>query len=439
MRILPPLLGIALCAVASGLPAVHAQSASAVAAPPARVLTPAEGAAIVAVVNGDVISVSDIDNRRRLFAMSTGLPLSPDVLERLTPQVRRQLVDERLRLQELQRRGIVVGDKEIAAAIAEIEASNAMPPGLLRRRLAADGVQLRTMIDQIRVQLGWGRLLRDALGRNSEVTPTDIADLETVLRGQTGQTEFRVSEIFLPISEARQGADAQRFADTIIQQLRAGAQFGVVAAQFSQNQTALQGGDLGWVQANQVDGEVLRVLQAMPPGAVSNPIRVPGGLSIVTLRGKRVIGSDTATMATVRQAFFPFAARLDPANPTDAQRQMLEQARALSASARSCADVERANTTAGTRPSDPGELRIDAIAAGPLRELVATLPLNRASQPLIAEDGIAVVMVCARESRNLGIPSQRELSQRILSERVELAGRQLMRDLQRRAVIDQRS
>jgi peptidyl-prolyl cis-trans isomerase SurA len=442
MRVLIALSGLLLAALVA-IPAVPVQAQPQQGAEPPRragVMPVAQGAAIAAIVNGDVVTNGDVDNRARLFALSTGLPVTQDVLERLVPQVRRQLIDERLRLQELQRRGIVVGDRDIAAAIAQVEAGNGLPPGALRGRLAAAGIDLRTMIDQLRVQIGWTRLLREILGRNAEVSPTEIAELGAALRGQIGETEWRVAEIFVPISDARQTADAQRFADTIIAQLRAGANFGVVAAQFSQSQTALQGGDLGWVQANQLDPEVLRIVQIMPPGAVSNPIRVPGGLSIVTLRAKRVIGSDNATIANVRQAFFPFATRLNPAAPTEAQRAVLERARAAAAGARSCADIERANAEAGGgRQADPGELRVDAIAVGPLRELIASIPVGRASQPLIAEDGVAILMVCARETKNLGIPSERELGERILSERVELTGRQLMRDLQRRAVIDLRS
>ena len=41
----------------------------------------------MAIVNGDVISRGDVDNRRRLFALSTGLPMSPDVLDHLSPQI----------------------------------------------------------------------------------------------------------------------------------------------------------------------------------------------------------------------------------------------------------------------------------------------------------------------------------------------------------------
>ena len=403
-------------------------------------LSPSQGASIVAVVNGDVISMGDVDARRRLFAVSTGLPLNPAVLDRLTQQVIRQLIDEKLRLQEIQRRQIVVDDSQIAAAIGEIEKRNGMAPGTLQRRLAADGVNMRTMIDQTRVQLGWGMVLRQVLGAQAQVTDADIADLERTLKAQTGQEEYRVGEIFVPITDPNQAADAQRFADTIIQQLRAGAPFSVVAAQFSQSQTALLGGDLGWVQGNQVSDEELRILREMPVGAISNPVRVPGGLSIITLRGKRQVGNETALMATVRQVFFPFTSKLDPNNPTAQQRQAVEHARTLVGAASTCEALDAAAAKMpDAKKVDPGEIRVDSITTPVLRQMVATLPVGKPSQPLIADDGAAVVMVCSRETKSLGLPPKKELADRILSERVELASRQLLRDLQRRATIDLRS
>ena len=146
------------------------------ATPSAPVSTP-EGS-IVAVVNGDVISKGDVNNRGRLFAISTGLPLTPDVLDRLRPQVTRQLIDERLRLQESLRRHVIVSDQQIAAAIREIEARNNMPPGALQAKLQADGVGLRTLIDQIRVQLAWTQVLRQQLGPQATVTSAEVQEQE---------------------------------------------------------------------------------------------------------------------------------------------------------------------------------------------------------------------------------------------------------------------
>src|SRR5688500_8512278 len=84
---------------------------------------------IVAVVNGDIVTKADIEGRRRLFAINAGLPVSPQILDRLTPQVTRLLVDERLRMQEVQRRRIAATDDDIAAAIADIERRNGLPSG----------------------------------------------------------------------------------------------------------------------------------------------------------------------------------------------------------------------------------------------------------------------------------------------------------------------
>ncbi|MBV9783247.1 MAG: peptidylprolyl isomerase [Acidisphaera sp.] len=407
------------------------------ASPPAAI---PDATAIVAVVNGDVISRGDVDNRRRLFAISTGMPVTPEILNRLTPQVTRQLIDERLRLQEVQKRKIVVADEEIAHAITEIESRNNMPPGTLRHRLEADGVGFRTLIDQLRVQIGWTRVLREQLGNQVHVTDAEIAARQEQIKAQLGQPEFRVGEIFIPVDEPSHEAEARNFADTVIQQLRAGAPFAVVAAQFSQSQTALEGGDLGWVESNQLDPEVAKVVTEMPVGAISNPIRVAGGFSIVQLRAKRQVGNDLATMVKLREAFLPFSTPLNPSAPTDQQKQALDRARQISASVHSCEQMEAANRAAGNaRPADPGDIRLENVSPPSFRALLASLPDGRASPPLVAGDGIAVVIVCGREQRNIGMPAKEQIADQIVNERAELASRQLQRDLRRRATIEMRS
>ena len=397
------------------------------------------GEKIVAVVNGDVITTGDVTNRGRLFALSTGLPVTPEVLDRLRPQVVKQLVDERLRLQEAQRRKIAVTDREIAEAIGEIEQRNGMPGGAMASSLRGQGVALRTLIDQVRVQLGWTRVLRQELGGKADVSEADIADQERVFKAQVGKPEYRVSEIFIPIDDPAKASDAQRFAETVIGQLRAGAPFPVVAAQFSQSQTALQGGDLGWVSATELDPAIAAVVGQMPAGAVSNPTRVPGGISIVTMRAKREIGRDRSTVINLRQAFYPFAGALNPTAPTEQQKRAVDQAQATSRAAHSCAELEEANQRAGAaRPSNPGEVRLEGIASVPLRSLLGGMPIGQASKPVVSSEGVAVLMVCSREDKVAAAPSKEELTNRLLQERIELTSRQLQRDLRRRAVMDER-
>jgi len=426
--------------LASGAAGAQPRRPAALSAAPPAAVPENGGEQIVAVVNGDVITTGDVTNRGKLFALSTGLPVTPDVLARLRPQVAKQLVDERLRLQEVQRRRISVSDREIATAIEEIEQRNGMQKGALGGSLRGQGVALRTLIDQVRVQLGWTRVLRQELGAKAEVTDADVADQVRIFKEQIGRPEFRISEIFISVEDPAKAVDARRFADAVIAQLRAGAPFPVVAAQFSQSQTALQGGDLGWVRASQLDPAVANIVREMPPGAISNPIEVPGGISIVSLRTKREVGRDQTTVMNIRQVFLPFVGTLNPAAPTDQQRRAVEQAQVVTRTAKSCKTMEEANQRAGTvRPSDPGEVRLETVASAPLRNLLSGLAIGVPSKPVIATEGVAVVMVCSREVKTAAEPTKEAVSERLLQERVELTSRQLQRDLRRRAVMDERA
>ena len=394
---------------------------------------------IVAVVNGQIITRRDIDDRARLFALSTGLPMNEEVQSRLRPQIVRQLIDEKLRMQEIQQRHINVPLTQIANAITDIEKRNGMAENALRDKLAGDGVSMTTLIDQIRTQLAWTGVLRQQLGDRARISSADIRQRAEAIKSEAGQPEYEVSEIFVRVDDPKNSGDALKFADTVIQQLRAGAPFPIVAAQFSQSQTALDGGSLGWVQADTLDPQVVAVVKEMPIGAVSNPIRVAGGYAIVSLAGRREVGKQMTTVLDLRQAFIPFTSPLNPQTPTAQQQQALQQATALSKSAHDCATLEAANKTYGEkRPGNPGQVQLDRLNPQ-MANVLKPLPDNVASHPLVSTDGIDIIMVCSRTEKNLADHNTEELADQLLNDRVEQVSRQLNRDLHRKAVIDMRS
>lgn len=408
---------------------------AAAAPPPAR----AQSAGIVAVVNGDVITTFDIESRRRLFAAAAGLPMTPQVLERITPQVRRLLVDERLRLQEVQRRRILVSDAEIAAATRRIEQQNGMSAGGLRASLARQGIDIRALYGQLRASIGWTKLVRAELGARAQVDPALVQERMRAIEAATGQPEFLVGEIFIAVDDPAQEAEAERTASELIDQLRRGAPFPAVAAQFSQAQSAEQGGDLGWIRLGQLEPEVEAVITQMPVGAVSTPIRTAGGFAIVTLRGRREVGRDMATLLDLRQAVFPFETRLDPQRPTQQQIRQLEAARRVSEGARGCEAFERAVRAAGTAQLNvPGEIRLETQNPE-MQRLLGGLAPGRVTDPLPTPDGIVLLVVCGRRTENLAAPNPEAIAETILRERVDLLSRQMMRDLRRRAEIDFRA
>ncbi len=416
---------------------------------------------IVTVVNGDVVTTLEVRSRARLFALNAGFAASQEQLDRLAPQITRLLVDEKLRLQEVQRRQILVTDDDVVNTLADIERRNNLPRGALLQQLRSLGIQPRTMIDQVRAQIGWGRLLRQQLGPNAEPSEADVAAFTASLLARTRGPEFLVGEIFIPVDDPATEADVRRFVEDVTGQLRRGLPFAVAATQFSQSQTALQGGDLGWQPENRLDPQVAALVTRMPQGAISNPLRVPGGFQIITLRGRRdggVVATPAAagpqggvTVLSLRQMFIPFPGRLDPQNPTEAQRAVVERASRIATTARGCEAFEQAarGVTASNRPLNPGEVVLEAMNPPQLRNLLARQPLGQASQPLIAPDGVAVIMVCARERRTPNAAPSPEAAaanvpaaqarEAILRDRVEVISRQLQRELRRRAIIETRA
>ena len=427
-------LSALLLALLAPLAAV-AQPQSAAPSPSA---SPSNTNRILAVVNGDIITRSDVQSRRRLFALSAGLRTEDASTAGLDAQILRLLIDERLRLQEVNRRRIATSDQEIAEALSAIEERNGMGRGRLLEDLRRAGIEPRVMYDQLRVQIGWGRLLRALLGPQGEPSPSEVTEALTAARARVGEPEFQVSEIFIPVDNPAQTAEAQAFVDDVVGRLRRGLAFPVAATQFSQAQTALQGGDLGWVKADQLDPAVARVVTQMPLGAVSNAIRVPGGWQIVSLRQKRESGRDNATLLSLRQVYMPFASPLNPQAPNAQQIAVVERARALQASARSC-DAMDAAARGSPRPADPGPIRLEQVNPPPFRELLAGLAPGRASEPIIAPEGVIVLMVCGRETRNLAEITPEQIRAQLVRDRAELLSRQVQRDLRRRAQIEMRA
>lgn len=391
---------------------------------------------IVAVVNGDIVTRSEIESRRRLLALSAGV--SGDAGAQGGDQILRLLIDERLRIQELSRRRIPVTDQDIASSVANIESRNGLPAGGVVQNLRRAGIEPRVLYDQIRAQIGWARLLRGMLGEQANISDTEVNEFLGAQRARLGEPEFLVSEIFIPVENPGQEAQVRRFVTDVIQRLRQGVPFAMVAAQFSQSQTAIQGGAMDWMTADRFDTEVAKILRQMPEGAISNAIRVPGGFEIVMLRDKRTSGRDMATMMTMRQVFLPFEGQVNPQAPTAQQLAQLQRAQALSDQARGC-DAMDAAARGSPRPADPGPVRLDNINPPELRDLLGSLPIGRATQPIISVDGALIFMVCAKETRNLAEANPQQARDILLRDRIELLSRQLQRDLRRRAQIEMRT
>jgi len=183
----------------------------------------AQSLRVVARVNDDAISDFEL-NQRILFAIrSSGLADSPEMRQRMAPQLLRQMVDERIQIGDAKRLGVKVTDTELNTRIAEIERNAGLPRGGFRQYLQSIGVSYDVAAQQIEATLAWAKIVRRKVRPNVDVSDAEVDDALARMRTNVGKTETRLAEIFVPIDRIDQADEAKRSADRIMEQLRRGA------------------------------------------------------------------------------------------------------------------------------------------------------------------------------------------------------------------------
>lgn len=258
----------------------------------------AMGEKIAAVVNEDVISISDVNDRMKLIITSSGLAKTPEIMAKLSKQVVNSLIEEQIRLQEARRLNLEVSEAEIADGFATIAKQNNFEADQFTEILKRGGINKATMERQVRAQLAWNKVVASKVRSQVSVTDKDIEDGIARRRANVGKKEYLVAEIFLPMDSPQEAKNIQQLANRLVGQIKAGkAPFFRVAQEFSKAAGATNGGDLGWVQQGQLVKEVDEVLKTMAKDNVSNPIRSPNGYHILFLRDQRLISADTIPSA----------------------------------------------------------------------------------------------------------------------------------------------
>ncbi len=248
---------------------------------------------IVAVVNKGVVTASDVAARMNLIAASSGLQPSKEMNEKLRPQVVEMLIDEQIRSQEADRLGLKVADKEIDDGFASIAQQNNVPADVFKKALQQRGINIGTMRDQIRTQLAWTKVIQKRIRPRVEVTEADIDSEIERLKEKIGKDQYKVAEIYLPVSDPSKKAEAGKFAAKLSDQLKhEPAAFLKAARQFSQSPGAAQGRTIGWVMLGVMPKDVDAVLPTLTKDAVSDPIETLTGYYIVTVQDKRQLAAD---------------------------------------------------------------------------------------------------------------------------------------------------
>jgi peptidyl-prolyl cis-trans isomerase SurA len=386
-----------------------------------------------AIVNGEVITGTDVDQRLALLAIANGGKLPEEEVDRVRQQVLRNLIDETLQIQAAKAAEIKIKPVDVDRTLERVAAQNKQTLDQLTALLQANGSSLRTMRRQIEGELAWSRLQRAKIENSVSVGDEEVKAVLDRMTAAKGTQEFRVGEIFLP---ANSGNEQQALANAnqILQQLRNGASFAGYARQYSEASTAAVGGDLGWVRPEQLPEPLAARIRSMAPGQVSNPIPVQGGFSIIAVQDTRKIltADPRNAVLSLKQVSVTFPKGTTRAQAEPIVARFAEAARSVGG----CGGADRIAADFRGEVVQSDDVKLRELPAT-LQQMMLPMQVGQATQPFGSiDEGVRILVICGRDEVDPTEPTFDEVYSQLNDERINLRARRYLRDLRRDAVIE---
>ncbi len=388
-----------------------------------------------AVVNGDIITGTDVQQRLALILSTNQGKIGPEEEQRLRLQVLRNLIDESLQIQQAKAQDIAVTDDEVEESYNRVAEQNFKQNAkAMDAHLAKIGSSPNSLKRQIRGELAWQRLLRRNVQPFVNISEDEVKENLDRLKAAKGTEEYRIGEIYLSATAETKPAVSQN-AQKIVEQLRQGGSFVAYARQYSEASTAAVGGELGWIRLAQLPTELATAAAGLTPGQLVGPVETTGGFSILYLIDKRqVLTADPRdALLSLKQVSIDFPAGTTEA---DATKRAGIFATAMKG-ARGCGAVDGVAAGIGAQVVANDQVRARDLPAQ-LQEALLTLSLGETSPPFGSiKEGVRVLMLCGRDDPKVETgPSFDQMMSQLEDDRVNKRAQAYLRDLRRDAVID---
>lgn len=247
---------------------------------------------IVAIVNNEVITLNDLNERmsiviKQLQAQSTQLP-PQDALKK---QLLERMINDMVQMQEAKETGIKVDDAALDKTLQRIADENNLSMTEFRRRLEQDGVRWQKFREEVRGEVVVSRLREREVESSVSVTEAEVdTQLSLEAREATTDQEFRLAHILVLVPEQATSVQIEARRKRALQalsELRKGAEFAQISAQYSDAPDALQGGNLGWRPSGRLPAIFLEALTPLKAGETTDILRSANGFHIVKLLDRR--------------------------------------------------------------------------------------------------------------------------------------------------------
>ena len=382
--------------------------------------------AIAVIVNDEVISRYDVNQRVRLILVTSGIPATEENVKRIEEQAIKALIDEKIQIQEAIKLEVPDSPDEINLMLDNIARGNQTTAEGILESITSQGVNSETLLSQIKSELLWNKIVRGRFGSYINISDEEVNIIYDRTIQNINNSQYDISEIFIGFEDESEEKEAKELTERLTEQLKNEIAFEPVAQQFSQAPSSGQGGFIGWVSEGQLDPDIISNIKNLEIGSVSNPIKTVNGYYIIKLNGKSEEGGK---------------------NPMKNQYDLISVSFSIEdkVMAQDFSDNFMSCKRLDSLLENYNQKEVNVIGKRLLQELPKELHkelleknAGNTLSPRFSEENIDIILICDRKD-DIGIQVNRDvIEDNIYSQKMGMMSRRHLRDLRRDAVIEYR-
>jgi peptidyl-prolyl cis-trans isomerase SurA len=261
---------------------------------------------IVAVVNDEVITLTELNSSLKPYAEKIrSLGYSPEKEQQLLFNVRKDMLDrlinQKIEDQEIERSKVKISEEEINQTIERIKETNYLTDEQLRAALAKDGLTMETYREKVKGQILRARLVNLKVKSKIVITKEDVkAYYEEHIKEYGGEQKYHLRNIIMKVPlflDSEKKLEIKAKMDEILEKLKAGESFEVLAAKYSESPAASDGGNLGTFEFDALSPQLQKAIGKIKPGEFTPVIDTDQGYQIFFL--EEIISAQGKTLEEV--------------------------------------------------------------------------------------------------------------------------------------------
>lgn len=397
---------------------------------------------IIAVVDQSVITEQELIDRMasiKLQLQKKGGELPAESV--LQKQILERLIVDSLQLQLASQTGIKVDDGQLDKTIERIAEQNKLTLPAFKKALENDGVQFYKFREDIRSEIIISRLREREVENRAVVTESEVDNYLTSQANRAGeQDEFLVAQILIRLPEDSSPEDLQKAKEKTEQVLKAvngGMSFEKASSSYSDAPNALEGGELGWRNAQQLPPAFFEMVKGLNAGELAQPFRSPSGIHILKLTDRRATNKELVIDQThVRHILIKMSevvSEKEAKQKIDGIKERIDHGTKFEDMARQYSEDGSASSGGDLGWVNPG----DTVPA--FEKVMGELAANEVSAPVKTPFGWHLIEVLERRKQDMSKESTRlKARQEIRARKAEEAYTDWIRELRDKAFIELR-